>query len=243
MKKSRVIVAFGIMALATGTFAFSRQTRATLSHLPDKARQMFAGAAPNAPALAATATAQRPSSPPFSPQDGDIPQYAVYRQLFRHFVFLKEKAAEKEQHAEDGSSLRTFYKRKANLDDKQAQALDRIATETDDAVTKLDEKAKKIIDDIRARYPDGKLPAGQQPPPMPEELKAMQKQRIETILAGRDRLRQALGEQEFQRFDQYVQQNIAGRMKPIDLNRPRPAFPDGLPLHVGPRKPQGKETK
>jgi hypothetical protein len=224
-----------MMTLATGAFAFSGQTRTTLAGLIAKTSDAFSTSAQSG--HASLAVAASPQSPKDAPE---IPQYAVYRQLFRHFVFLKEKAAEKEGRGEDGSSLRAFYKRKAHLDDKQTEALDRIATETDDAVTKLDEKAKKITDKIRAQYPDGKLPRGQQPPPFPEELKAMQKQRNETILRGRGRLREALGAQEFQRFDEYVQQNVASRMKPIDFDRARPALPGGPQLNVGPRKGGGQ---
>ncbi|HEX8501371.1 MAG TPA: hypothetical protein VF659_12385 [Pyrinomonadaceae bacterium] len=221
-----------MMALATGAFAFSGQTRASLAGLVAKTGNAFSASTPAhaAPAAPAAAAPQRPEGAP------EIPQFAVYRQLFRHLVFLKEKAAEKEQRGENGASLRGFYRQKAKLDEQQAAALDRIATETDAAVTKLDERAKKITDRIRAQYPEGKLPAGQQPPPFPEELKAMQKQRNETILRGRDRLREALGAQEFERFDQYVQQNVTSRMKPLKFDHPRPELPGAPRLNVGPRR-------
>lgn len=234
MLKKKWLGVVCMMTLATGAFAFSGQTRTTLAGLIATTSNAFSTPAQSGHASLAVAASQSPQGTP------ETPQHAVYRQLFRHFVFLKEKAAEKEQRGEDGSSFRGFHKRKAGLDEKQAEALDRIATETDDSVTKLDERAKKITDKIRAQYPEGKLPPGQQPPPFPEELKAMQKQRNETILRGRDRLREALGEQEFQRFDDYVQQNVASRMKPINFDRPRPTFPDGQPLNVGPRKAAGQ---
>lgn len=241
MKKKSVIALLCMMALATGALALSHQTRSALSGLTDTAKNIFS--APSQNTGTPTAATQRPTSTPASANGGEIAQFAVYRQLFRHFVFLKEKAAEKEQRGEDSSSLRNFYKRQAKLDDKQVLTLDQVATETDDAVRKLDEKAKKITDKIRAKYPEGKLPKGEQPPPLPEELKVMQKQRTAIILHGRDRLRESLGEQEFQRFDEYVQQNIASRMKPINFNRPRPAFSNGLDLNAGPRKHQDKVDK
>lgn len=233
MLKKKWLGLMSMMALATGAFAFSGQARTTLAGLVSKTSNAFSTPAQGGNASRAAAS-QNPQGAP------EIPQHVVYRELFRHFVFLKEKAAEKEQGGADGSSLRGFYKRKARLDEKQAEALDRIATETDDAVMKLDERGKKITDKIRAQYPEGKLARGQQPPPFPEELKAMQKQRNELILRGRERLREALGAQEFQRFDGYVQQEVASRMKPINFDRPRPAFPDGQPLNVGPRKASGQ---
>ncbi len=232
LKKKWLGVTF-MMALATGAFAFSGQTRATLAGLVSKTDDAFSAQTQGGNASRAAAASQNPQGA------HEIPQFAVYRQLFRHYVFLKEKAAEKEQRGGDGSSFRGLHKRKAGLDEKQAEALDRIATETDDAVTRLDERAKKITDKIRAQYPEGKLPPGQSPPPFPEELKAMQKQRNETILRGRDRLREALGEQEFRRFDEYVQQNVASGMKPINFDRPRHMFPDSPRLNGGPRKGAG----
>jgi hypothetical protein len=237
MLKKRWLGVVCMMTLATGAFAFSGQTRTTLAGLIAKTSDAFSTPARSAHASLAASAPQSPQAAP------EIPQYAVYRELFRHFVFLKEKAAEKEKRGEDGSAFRGFYKRKARLDEKQMAALDLIAGETDDAVTKLDQKAKKITDKIRAQYPDGKLPRGQQPPAFPEELKAMQKQRNETILRGRDRLREALGEQEFRRFDEYVQQNVASRMKPVNFDRPRPALPGGQPLNVGPRKGGGQSGR
>jgi hypothetical protein len=243
MLKKKWLGVVCMMTLATGAFAFSGQTRTTLAGLIAKTSDAFSTSAQGEHASLAghaSLAAAAPQNPQGAPE---IPQFAVYRELFRHFVFLKEKAAEKEKRGEDGSAFRGFYKRKAGLDEKQVAALDLIASETDDAVTKLDERAKKITDKIRAKYPEGKLPRGQQPPAFPEELKAMQKQRNETILRGRDRLRDALGVQEFQRFDEYVQQNVASRMKPINFGRPRPAFPDGPQLNVGPRKGGGQSGR
>ncbi|HYN85410.1 MAG TPA: hypothetical protein VER32_09165, partial [Pyrinomonadaceae bacterium] len=137
-----------------------------------------------------------------------------------------QKAAEKEKLGEDGSSLRTFHKREAKLDDRQAAALDRIAAETESKVEKLDKRAKEIINEARAAFPGGRIPEGQTPPEPPAELRAMQDERVGTLMKARDELRAALGEREFKRFDDYVRESIGKKVKPVRFDRPRPDMPD-----------------
>lgn len=76
---------------------------------------------------------------------GPIPQFAVYRQLFHHFVSLNKKADEMDQRGQNGAPLRTFYKRQARLDEQQAKALEKISFEIEAEAEKLDRQARKLI--------------------------------------------------------------------------------------------------
>ena len=142
------------------------------------------------------------------PQDQTIPQHVVYGQMFRHIKELKKNADEEDRQGKDGSHFRTLYKRMAKLEDYQAAVLDQIAAETDAEIEKLNKKAKKIIDEIRGRHPEGKLAQGELPPTPPAELKALSDERRNQILQARERLRAAFGEEAFQKFDEFAQQRI-----------------------------------
>jgi hypothetical protein len=163
-----------------------------------------------------------------------IPDFVTYRQLFRHVAFLKDKADEKERGGADGTSLRNYYKREAKLDDREARALDQIASECNAAVERLDGKAKKITDDFRAQHPGGKLAEGELPPAPPAELRALWEERTNTILQAKERLKAAFGEQEFQRFGEYVKQGIVPNIRPVKLDPSTVKMPDALRKH--PRK-------
>ena len=188
--------------------------------------------------FALTQQSQPAVTPQAAPQNGRqakeagkrIPEHVAYRQLFRHVVFLKQRAQEVERRGEDARSLRAFYQQRAGIDDRQAALLERIAAESEREVAQQDARARAVIDDFRADFPGGQIPQGQRLPPPPAELKALQEERNNLILRARERLRAALGEQEFARFDDYVQNSVAPGVSAEPLNRQRPAAP------AGPRK-------
>ncbi|HWS99996.1 MAG TPA: hypothetical protein VN256_07100 [Pyrinomonadaceae bacterium] len=173
---------------------------------------------------------------------GSIPQFAVYRQLFHHYAALKAKADEMERQGKNGAHLRSFYKRQAKLEDKQDKVLDKIASAVDAEVAKLDRQARKIINDERARHPLGKIARGQTPPQPPAELRDLAARRTQLILQGKKDLENAFGGPEFKRFDEFVQQHIAKRMKPVRFDRGRPEFPGAPETTRGPRQ-KGQATK
>lgn len=160
--------------------------------------------------------------PPVSatPRLSNVPDYVIYRQVFHHLMALKDHAAAIEHQGGDGRALRSYYQDKAGLKGDQATALDQIAADCERDVAKLDAQAQKIIDASRARYKDGKVPAGQKLPPPPPELHKLQEERITAIMTARDRLRTALGAQGFQQFDDFVKLDVAPRINPAQSQQP-----------------------
>lgn len=230
-KKLMMIMVLCLLAMATGAFAFSGRLHSTASTAGfNRPSQAVAPAAISQEAPpSAMATQQFAASPQQSQEsNAQIPDTVTYRQLFRHVDFVKKKAEEKEKGGEDGSSLRAFYKRQAKLSDKQARDLDDIAAECNAAVEKLDKKAKKLIDDFRAKNPGGKLAEGEVPPAPPAELGLLQEERNNTILQAREKLRASFGEQEFQRFSEYVKRGIVPNIKPVKMNPSTTKMPDEL---------------
>src|SRR6266850_4641496 len=106
-----------------------------------------------------------------------------------------------QRQGKDTTALRSFFQHKANLSEFQARILDTVAAECVRQVDAQDARAQQIISAFRLRFPPGKLPKGVKLPPPPPELTQMQNERDAMILSARDRLRIALGEDEFQRFE------------------------------------------
>lgn len=185
--------------LITGAFTFARQVRQQ-------------------------ATPQGQSAPAQNPA---VPSYVVYRHLFRHIVLLGRQADQEDGQGRDGSSYRSLYKRLAKLSDQQAATLNSVALDCDRAVEQKEEQIKSVIDKARAAYPGGKLEKGQTTPAPPAELKTLQGERQNIIQAAVNRLRASFGEQEFARFDQFVQQNVASNIKPVTMDSLRPALRPG----------------
>lgn len=226
MSKKQLVIALCFLCVAAGALAFARQNAAPQ------------GAGPNAAKPARNeALVVDDTRPDAETGEGTIPLRVVYRQMFRHYVALKKKAAELEGQGKDGATLRNYYKREAKLADKLDRELDRIAAKTDRDIEQVDRKAKQIIDRYRERFPNGQLKKGETPPPAPPELRELQEEKDRLIARGRDELRQAFGEAEFTRFDEFVRQNVASKMKPVFFDRPRPELPGS------PRKPEFTNRK
>lgn len=147
------------------------------------------------------------------------PTHVVYSALFHHVVDVMREADEMQRQGKDTSPLRSFFQRKANLNEFQARILDTVADECVRQLDVQDARAQLIINEFRKRFPPGKLLPGVKLPPPPPELTQMQEERDAMILRARDRLRVALGEDEFQRFEGFVMERVASGIEPVVLQR------------------------
>jgi hypothetical protein len=146
-------------------------------------------------------------------QRQSLPEHVPYMFLFHHLVVLKQKADEIEQRSKVRSSLLTRFQEDARLSAEQFQTLYQIASDCEQQLAEQDKKAMVIINAMKAPYPDGKLPAGQGPPPIPAELISLQQDRDSIILQARDRLRLAFGAPAFLQFHAFVQSRIGSDIK------------------------------
>jgi hypothetical protein len=142
------------------------------------------------------------------PESEEIPEYVVYGQIFRHLKELHKKADDEERQGRDGAHLRKLYKEMAKLDENQAAQLDAVAADANRDIEKLDKRALKIIGELRARHPAGKLAPGEQPPAPPAELAELSAKRRDRIGVARERLRSAFGEAAFARFNEFVRVRV-----------------------------------
>jgi hypothetical protein len=160
-----------------------------------------------------------------------VPKPVIYSILFREMRSFQQQAHEMELQERDATALRKFHQNKFQLTDDQNAALARIASANERDVTRLDRKAREIIDAVRARHPNGRLAEGETLPPPPAELKALQAQRDAAMLQAREQLRAAFGAAKFAQFDETLQQEITRKLQPV-RSTPRPVH---LPAEVSPR--------
>lgn len=152
------------------------------------------------------------------PLPANAPEHVVYRQFFRHLIALKKQAKDNELKTKKLSKLRAHYKDKIGLKNDKAHILDNIAEEYVKEMAQTDAKAKKIIDEAHSRFPDGKIPRGQQLPPPPKELEKLQRDRDMSVLKARQKLKNKLGDYDFQLIDDYIKINFARQIKPTAVN-------------------------
>jgi len=136
-----------------------------------------------------------------APLQNALPDHVAYEFLFRRADLFRQSAIR----AGKPLALDSSLQREARLSDDQIRVLGDIATICLGEVAELDQKAQVIIAQFRSRFPGGVIPRGEPLSP-PAELEALQQKRDATILRGRLRLQQALGEQEFSRFGRFMQQ-------------------------------------
>ena len=147
--------------------------------------------------------------PPEVSQSGGVPEHKAYEFLFRRVAFFRRKTAE----AGKPLARDVGLQRETHLSDAQMRALDEIAASCLREVEAVDEEAHAVINAFREQhFPGGKLPEGQQLPPPPPELEALQQRRNAVLLRGRDMLMGALGNAMSGRFDSFVKERFAGKL-------------------------------
>ncbi|HRH44527.1 MAG TPA: hypothetical protein PKY82_23025 [Pyrinomonadaceae bacterium] len=147
----------------------------------------------------------------------EIPDEIAYGQVFRELEDLNKKADDEEKrNNRDGTKFRNLYKEVAQLSNKQARDLDRIAHQTLQRLIPIENRAKQIIDRIHAKTPNGRLQPGQAPPMAPPELEQLDEQQKNIILQGVTELSQNFGQAEFARFADFVNRKIKTGIKKMD---------------------------
>lgn len=145
-----------------------------------------------------------------------LPEHVPYIFLFEHLRHLKKKSDEFKNQGKDGSGFQRRFKKTLVIDDDQFARLEEIALSLEPELEAVDKKAEKVIKEFKKTYPEGVVPPGTVIPPPPAELTALQEERNRLILRGRDRLKGALGEMEFNRFDQIMKSRLAPNIKRND---------------------------
>ena len=147
------------------------------------------------------ASSQKPSSFPA------ISEAVRYSAFFHFVVDLQQQAVQMEKEGQKGDSLRAYLQTQTSLNDEEARKLNEIAAACVEEISQQDAKALAVIQAFRSQFPE-KIPAGVNPPPPPPELKVLQQERDQIILAAKSKLVTALGEASFDKVAKFAERRI-----------------------------------
>lgn len=156
-----------------------------------------------------------------------MPDEVMYFVLFHEIKALKERDAEFHAKGENTNFRETYYKSTLGLSPDKFAKIDSVYADYFTRLAPVDARAKKIIDEYRAKYPKGELksveaktirdPGFEKPGPVPPELNDLQKTRDQLGLDARDKLRQALGQDDFAQLEKNMRDHAAKVLRPVNL--------------------------
>ena len=153
------------------------------------------------------------------PPPSEPPAEVVYSAFFHFVVELQRQAAELDNEGQEGYFLRDYVKTQTGLTDQEARRLGEISAACVEAVSQQDGKALVVIQKFRSQFPGGRIPAGVKIPPPPPELKVLQQERNQIILAAKGKLAIALGETSFDRVATFARSRITFNTQPIPSDK------------------------
>lgn len=133
--------------------------------------------------------------------DRQIPDHMPYEFLFLKIKFLQDKKMPPQR-------LSQLLQKELDINAREAESLIQVAIACSDEVQQQDERAKKVIAEIRAKHPGGKIRHGQEPPRVSPDLAAMQQERNNMILRARTSLQVLFNGEKFRRFDGKVKSKL-----------------------------------
>ena len=189
-----VIAVFTLMCL-TGTFAFRLQNQFIDKFLSLSGHGIFQLTLPDAKTL---------ENSKLKPND-EIPESAVYEQLFRLVNRFEEQAAKQETlgNGKGVAFLRGYFERKAQLNPQQANFLKKAAKEFSDQTGRLEAQAQNLID-AKSQKPQADNPE--------LEIEKLKQQREALPLLYRQMIQEFFGAVKFEQFAAFVHETIASKM-------------------------------
>lgn len=141
-----------------------------------------------------------------SSQNEQLPESAIFERLFK-MVDSRMKEADKQEKLgfpQRASALRTYFQRKAKLNQEQAQRLKEITDNFHQEVSSLKKQRGQIETSLKEQPDETNLLI---------ELKDLYERRGGLWLKYRDSLHSVFGREKFEQFRQFLQEKIAAKIK------------------------------
>jgi hypothetical protein len=117
----------------------------------------------------------------------------VYGGFFQLVVDLQKHASELESDGANSDSVRGYVQTEVNLSDNDMAKVNDVAARCVELVAQQDNKALAVIQEFKSQFPGGRIPKGVHLPPPPSELKTLQDERDQIILAAKNELENSVG--------------------------------------------------
>lgn len=164
----------------------------------------------------ASAIAQTPSNN--AQASKQVPDYVIYEFYFHKIAFFNNLAQQKEQSGLSGGGFQATIINELGINQTQYGILNQIAAQALAQAAAMDANAATIIQQERARYPQGKLASKNQYPPLPPELTTLQASRNSIILNAINQLSQQLGQAAFQNIDSRIKALVTPSVNLVPVN-------------------------
>lgn len=181
----------------------------------------------------------------YQAEEKEIPERILWFMVFKMDETIEKEAQKLFKQGKDGNIWKDYFKREAKISGDQALVLQNISRSYLEAIKPLDLRAKKIIEQTRATFPKENISKAEIPKP-PAKLKELQNQKDDLTLRHRDDFKLQIGEEDFGKFMEFVEQKLAKGFTSGTLELPaeglspqgwyaisRIYWDDGLPYPVG----------
>lgn len=142
-----------------------------------------------------------------------IPDHVLYDSLFRLEVSFRRKALEQELTGQPVTSLKTYFKDRANLTDEENEILRQTAIDFIQEIRPIDTQARQITANIREQFLYGEVPRGSEVSQPPAGLVDLQNQRNQIVLQKRDKLSDSLGKKAFEKLDAFMHKEFTSNFQ------------------------------
>lgn len=150
----------------------------------------------------------------------EVPQTILWQMVFSLPQRLDRAAGKLSAQGKDAAIWNNYLTRQAKLSVQNELILKATAARYFAEIAPIDQKAREITQQTRAKYPDGKIEKDNFPLP-PVELGVLQKQKDDITLLYRDSFRTAVGEESFNQFNDFLTQEFSKGISPIVQPTPK----------------------
>lgn len=188
------------------------------------------------PTVAQTANPQTQPQSASATNRRPVPLPMLYRHFLAYQSHLDEVGAQLDREGKDGSEFRDHYQQKLGFTNDDFAPVRSGALRLNATLKDEDAKIKAVIDAARAQHPR-KVASPFDLPPVPEELKQLQKERDKIIQQEVDRLNAELGPERAAKLQTLIQNDFAPNVRVYSTHdiphhdpskNPVPPFPQGV---------------
>lgn|SRR5262249_32917588 len=148
-----------------------------------------------------------------------FPEHLLYRNFFAHLKHLEDKSQNPSKPGEE--TLNEHYKKKLQLTDSEYQKILRIAIDCNAELSAHYVRRQEIITRLRAQTPGGKLSSKDQVPPVPDEVKQLQKEYEGILLKYSNRLKLDLSQARTSQVTTFLKQEFGAQLQVMKVDVPR----------------------
>lgn len=141
------------------------------------------------------------------------------RALYRHFLAYQTQLdkfainAQSRGTAADADTLKNYHRDNLQFTESQFSVVRASGIRLVAALEKQDAKASAVIQEVRARFPQRRLPSVDALPPVPPELNRLQAERDSMIDSEIVALKSNLGAEAASKLDSYLQTDFAPQLR------------------------------